>query len=282
MRKTYYIFAPIVLLIAFVASYVGGCWTTTPPPPTAKQLASLRDAYLNIPPADNGDLRFAVWGDVRDGRETMEKIIDEVEKDGGYAFTVCSGDMVPDASESNYELFARCALLNWRKTPIVFVPGNHDVNGEDTARDSFYRKYFGATHYSFAVGKTLFVTIDNATEDVFSDQYQWTENLLKTERAKYENLIVFMHMPPFDSRDVVKPHAMDREQGEKLFSLLKEYHTTAIFCGHIHAYEAWNREDIPVWVSGGGGAELMPGERYHYLEVAMHDGKLSVTVHLIK
>jgi len=281
MRKIF-ILAPIVLAVAFAASYFAGLWT---PAPTAARIASLRDAYLRIAPTDKADLRFAVFGDVRDGRVIAEKIIAEVEKDGGYSFAVCDGDMASEPTENAYDAFVKAALSNWRKTPLVFVPGNHDVWKKGGDRNALYNKYFGATHYSFAVGKTLFVTIDNATKDVFQQEYQWTENLLKTERAKHDNLVVFMHFPPFDLRSGVEWHAMDKEQGEKLFALLKEYKATAIFCSHIHAYEEWNKDGIPVYVSGGGGADLAedrPDAYFHYLEVVMHDGKFIVTVHRIK
>jgi Icc-related predicted phosphoesterase len=145
-----------------------------------------------------------------------------------------------------------------------------------------YRKYFGATHYKFSIGKTLFVSMDNATDGVFEDEYKWVEGVLKAERDKYRDLIVFMHIPPYDMRGGDQWHAMPAEKGRKLLALLKEYRTTAIFAGHIHGYEAWNKDDIPLWVSGGAGAELVEGGFYNYLEVTIRDGKLDVKMHQVK
>jgi Icc-related predicted phosphoesterase len=283
MRKIL-IWSFIAILAAFAGTYIAGCWTTAPPPPPARQ-ASLQDAYLQINPAHEGDLRFAVYGDVRHGRSVMEKIVGEIEKDGNYYFVACTGDMVPETSEGNYESFSKSVLLNWRKTPMIFVPGNHDVHDDNGARATLYRKFLGATHYSFAVGDTLFVTIDNADSDVYDSEYQWLEDTLKAQRAQYAHLMVFMHIPPFDLRTGDEhEHCMEPEKGDKLFALLKQYKTTALFCGHIHAYEEWNKDGMPVYVTGGGGADLSgsgPDAFNHYLEVVIHGGRVSVTVHRI-
>jgi predicted phosphodiesterase len=225
------------------------------------------------------ETRFAVFGDVFDGDDVMEQIIEMVEKDSGYDFTICLGDMATHATEPDYESFSRRALLKYRKTPLIFVPGNHDM-GEGAARTALYQKHLGATHYSFALSKTLFVAIDNATSGAFDGQYKWLETTLKSERAKYDTLIVFMHMPPLDLRGGLMWHAMPRENGDKLLALLKEYNTAAIFCGHIHAYEEWKENGIPTYVTGGGGADLVdPNAKFHFLEVVIRDGEVSVTMH---
>jgi predicted phosphodiesterase len=270
--------APVILFAAFLATYIAGCWTPAPPAP--RQPVSLRDQCLNIDPAPQKlETRFAVFGDVKEGSQVMEKIVAEVETDGNYDFAACTGDMVTGATESYYEVFSQCALLNLRKTPLIFIPGNHDV-GSEAARTTLYEKHFGAPFYKFSIGKTLFVIIDNATSGAFDGQYKWLETTLKSERAKYDTLIVFMHMPPLDLRGGLMWHAMPRENGDKLLALLKEYNTAAIFCGHIHAYEEWKENGIPTYVTGGGGADLVdPNAKFHFLEVVIRDGKVSVTVH---
>jgi len=272
--------ATVMLFAAFLATYVAGCWTTAPPPPaTVTELQDLRDAYLHVPSAEKSETRFAVFGDAKHGRSVMEKIISEIEEDGHYDFAACAGDMVSSATESDYETFSQCVLRNWKKTPLIFVPGNHDVGNNGAGRTALYEKYFGAPFYKFAIGQTLFVTIDNATSDVFDGQYKWLETTLKSERAKYDTLIVFMHMPPLDLRGGLMWHAMPRENGDKLLALLKEYNTAAIFCGHIHAYEEWKENGIPTYVTGGGGADLVdPNAKFHFLEVVIRDGEVSVTV----
>jgi Icc-related predicted phosphoesterase len=265
------------VLLAGCGAHKQSASTSIPPAPPANPLQS---AYLRInPPLNKDETRFAVFGDVREGRKVMEKIVADIEKDGHYDFAACSGDMVSMASDSEYDVFKQAVLLNLKKTPLIFTPGNHDVQGEGDARGALYQKYFGAMRYKFAIGKTLFVSIDNATEEVFTEQYNWLESVLKAERAKYDTLIVFMHMPPYDMRGGDQWHAMPPKQGEKLLSLLKQYRTTAVFCGHIHAYYAWDKDGVPIYVTGGAGAELVKGGQHHYLEVAVKDGKLNVTVH---
>jgi Icc-related predicted phosphoesterase len=280
MRKRLLIFSPVVLVGVLLGTYFAGLWRLTPTPTSPEQLARLKDQYLKIHPADGKtDTRFAMFADVHHGYGLVENIVAEIEKDGNYDFMTCAGDMVSKCRGADYDLFAKSILRNQRKTPQIFVPGNHDA-GKVKDRD-LYNKFFGATHYKFSVGKNLFVSIDNATDEVFNDEYAWLESVLKAERDKYDNLIVFMHVPPVDMRAGAEWHAMPQEDGDKLLGLLKQYHATAIFCGHIHAYEEWKKDGVPIYVSGGSGGRLADGGYHHYLEVLIHDGKVTVTIHRI-
>jgi len=282
-RKTILIAASTVVAAIVIGALV---FAASPSRHDPAEFKVLRDAHTRVDAtAGKDEVRFAVYGDVENTRLALREILREVRKDGKYDFTLCAGDIVSGASDDHYESFCNELLDRNTGTPMLFAVGNEDEAGATTpVRSALYEKYFGATHYSFAAANTLFVTLDNAAHGkIASEEVAWLENLLKSERSKYKALIVFMHKPPYDNRGAGMHHAMGREQGERLLDLLKKYDVTAIFCGHIHSYYEWNRDGVPVYVSGGGGAWAPLGviPNHHFLEVKVKNGIVAVTMHRI-
>lgn len=243
----------------------------------------LRDQWKNIKhPPGNTDVRFAVFGDIHKGYDVLEKIISEVEKDGKYEFMMCVGDTVNERTDEEMNRVVKSFLANLKKTPLCFIPGNHDVSTDDDTTRAFYEAYYGTTHYSFAVGNTLFVEMDNATDAVFPEEYEWLDNLLKSERDKHENLIVFMHKPPrYVNYRGQTVYPMGEGNYMKLMPLLKKYRATAIFCGHWHDYSAYDIDGVQTYMVQRVGGKYFVRAEYSYLEVNIHDGKAAVTVHEI-
>jgi len=60
--------------------------------------------------------------------------------------------------------------------------------------------------------------------------------------------------------------------------VLARWHVTAVFCGHIHSYLEDNVRGVPVYMSGGSGADLVESiAGYHYLVCTVDgDGRLAV------
>ena len=278
MKNKIKFIAAAVLLLGLLCSLGGLVWGV----PDAYDGSSLRDAYKRIAPGTPGEpVRFAFIGDTRNNADVMEPIIAEIENDGGYAFIMCSGDMVDHCTERGFDYFCQEALEELKTTPYIFVPGNHDYHIGQPDEGALYRKYFGEPYYSFEIGDTLFVALDNATEFIGDEQYRWLEDVLQKRRAACKNLIALMHEPPVDLRGGGAWHAMDEQDGRKLFDLLVRYKVTTIYCSHIHDYYEWNHEGVPIYVSGGGGARQSRNRppTYHYLEVVVApDGKVDTTL----
>jgi 3',5'-cyclic AMP phosphodiesterase CpdA len=241
------------------------------------ELFNARTHISSDPPHD---VRFAVYGDVQGGYTTFDSIVNEIEKDGGIDFVMCAGDMVANPVEDEYETFCSRLVSHKPKTPCIFMAGNHD---ETKSEDALFRIYFGDPYYSFAVGKTLFVALNNGEDAYLPEQYEWLEGLLKSERAKYDSLVLFMHKPPVVPASArAKGKLMKPEDLDRLYAILKDYNPTAIFSGHIHMYSQMNWNGIPVYICGGGGGNLEMGAKHHWLEVTVRDGAVSVTMHPIK
>jgi len=275
--------AALAVLLGLAAGCPKGGRNDTPARP---DFAKVRNAYKGIAARpDAAETRFAVFGDIKDGPEIMEKIVQAVEKDGKYDFLMCVGDMVSGATDERYTAFCRALLRNVRETPFIFVPGNHDESEDSTESNpaQLYEKYLGDTRYSFSVGKTLFVCLDNASGHL-PGQFPWLEKLLKDKRDKYDALIVFMHMPPVDTTMKYSGYSMSQTNSEHLMRILKEYRATQVFCGHIHTRFEFNWQGVPIYITGGGGAGLSGGHhpQFHYLEVAVRGEKIQVAVHPVE
>jgi 3',5'-cyclic AMP phosphodiesterase CpdA len=272
--------AVVVLALIALLSFAGFIWSTQSGPAESV----LTNAFQRIQvKAEKGPVRIAVFGDVRSNAAVLEEIIKGIEDDGKYDFAICTGDMVKNPTEADYRLFCDESLEELRETPLLFVPGNHDVDTDVSHPTAMYEKYFGEPYYSFSMGGALFVVIDNTVIPMDEKQYSWLKNLLATERSKYGALVVFMHSPPIDLRGGGAWHAMDKAEGAALLELLKQYNTSAIFCSHIHSFYEWEWNGIPIWVSGGGGASQDEDKPplYHYLEVSVSGDKVTATLHAV-
>ncbi len=266
------------MLVGFVFCVAGVVWGSL----EGCDSSLLRDAYKRIPSGQHDQqARFAFFGDTRNNAGIMEAIISEIENDGGYDFMMCSGDMVDHCTECGFEYFCQESMEELKDTPYIFIPGNHDYNVGQPDEGALYRRYFGEPYYSFDIGNTLFLALDNANKFIGEKQYQWMEDVLQKRRSDFTNLIVFMHGPPVDLRGGGAWHAMDKQDGRKLFDLLVKYNVTTIYCSHIHDYYEWEYEGVPIYVSGGAGARQSRNRppTYHYLEVVVaKDGKIMTTL----
>jgi hypothetical protein len=97
---------------------------------------------------------------------------------------------------------------------------------------------------------------------------------------------VFLHTPLFDPRGGDKHHCLAEAAGRRLAALLRQYHVTHIFAGHIHSYFSGNWDSVPYTITGGAGAPLYGTDPehffYHYLKVTLQGGKVHVKVQRIK
>jgi hypothetical protein len=182
--------------------------------------------------------------------------------------------------------------------PYFFAVGNHDVGNNppgDPGRavglhnaltamskllppEGSPRRLAGYPTYAFGYGNTFVIALDS---DIASDpvQLSWiTDQLEHLDRARYHNVVVFFHHPPYSSG----PHggasgqpvpgtgvkAPDRPEAQTVavrslyMPLFRKHHVRLIVTGHDHLFDHWveRYEDNGVAyrmdsiVTGGGGA----------------------------
>ncbi|PLV60109.1 metallophosphoesterase [Thermotoga sp. KOL6] len=234
----------------------------------------------NVEKEQLGDeFTFIVFGDNKNSVSTFSKLIDAVNKEKAIAFGVNTGDMVFDGSMFKWQLYLK--QLKRFKIPVFHVPGNHDL----ADHPENYMKIFGPLYYSFQTGNSYFIVVNNANEDIDAYQLEWLKNELgKSQSWRYR--FVFMHVPIFDPRVKKQPgHSMKNlKKAQDLLSLLKKYHVTRVFAGHIHGYFEGEWDGVPYTITGGAGAELfgIDPEHYFYHFIKVHVTPENVSYEIIK
>ena len=237
-----------------------------------------------LPPAGEvlqgeAPFRFAMIGDSRGNTCVFEAILERIAADD-VSFVLHGGDIVQSYSRAQFQWVLHELAEEELGVPMCFVPGNHDIDdGADEARRyRFYTASFGPRRYWFSYADSLFVAFDNATERCTEEDLAWLDRTLGRLRDDYKSCFVFMHLPPRDPRPGHN-HALQPDTGaDELIQLLAEHDVTAVLASHIHSYAEDEVAGIPVFITGGGGAELEePDDRHHYLLCTVgDDGALSV------
>ncbi|UOD35379.1 metallophosphoesterase [Deferribacteraceae bacterium V6Fe1] len=241
-----------------------------------KSLQEINDRYKG------GEFSFAVLGDNKNS-SIFNYVIEKINKDERLLFTIIGGDLVMYPTKETYQAF----LNQWKniQIPTLVLPGNHDVAFEN---HYFYHTIFGKFYYSFTLGNSKFIMLDNSNERNISDeQLFWLEEQLKnSQNLKYR--FIFMHVPLWDPRDfngggIKFAHALsDPDFARKLEDLFIKYNVTILFESHIHGYYAYTKRGLKHIITGGAGAELKgtdPGSNfYHYVKVNVNDKDINTEV----
>lgn len=266
----------VVFAVCAVLAAACSLWLFT----TGENIAAL------LPPAGEvieggSPFSFAVVGDNRDNMSVFEEILGRI-KGEDVDFILHTGDIVKRANERQFNWVLHEIGEEKLGVPIYAVPGNHDIDedAEDMhLRYRFYGRAFGQRRYWFSYANVLFVAFDNAMERSGPDDLKWLDDTLARHRDEHDLCFVYMHVPTRDPRPGHN-HAME-EGADGLVDVLKKHRVSAVFAGHIHGYLEDDLGDLPVYVTGGAGADLYEdaGGRYNYVlcEVG-RDGSFKVNV----
>ena len=254
--------------------------------------------------ADSG--RYIVMGDKRDGYDTFDAIIAQINALDPI-FVIDNGDLVFSGKPNQYRLFDQSAA-NISAT-LCLTLGNHDIrqNGR-----SLYTKLYGPAYYSFDFGDNHFVFLDSSPgwtqkQAISDEQYAWLERDL--QKAQGKNIYVVTHIPPTDPRAGVTPNELpaymdqlkndqgaienlldryeanenidhgfqDRQEAARFENLMTEYHVNTVYLSHIHSYFDFTKNNVRYIISGGAGAELLTeNSYYHFLIAKLGDPTITI------
>ena len=161
--------------------------------------------------------------------------------------------------------------------PFCAVPGNHDETDAGVNPYLLYERAFGPRRYWFSYGDTLFVGLGSYGSTCRDEDLEWLDKTLARYRSGYRDCIVFTHVPPRDPR-AGGQHALPEPLGDAMMNALKKHGVTALFAGHIHSYLEDQIDGIPIYITGGAGADRdEPMGPFHYLLCTVGaDGRLEV------
>jgi hypothetical protein len=211
-------------------------------------------SFRTAPPAGAASFTFAAFGDTRSGHDAHRRIADAVL--GTLPdFALHTGDLVGYGSRaSEWDRFFEIERGLMANVPLFPSPGNHEQNAA---------RYFEAfvlpgneRWYTFEWGNARFVSLQIDAIVPFgkqSEQVQWLEATLAANTQPW--LIVWFHLPPFDSYDKTD---LSRAVRTNLLPLFERYRVDLVLSGHSHNYQRSNVNGITYLVTAGGGAELNP------------------------
>ena len=227
---------------------------------------------------DSSDFSFAVLGDNKNSHTIFPVLLRKVDQDHDIKFALDLGDLVFDGEIEKYRYFIKQVENNTTK-PFLTAIGNHELS--EKGRGLYY-DLFGPFYYSFQLGQTYFIVLDDADEkglDIW--QQGWLERELEQAQG-YTSRFVFMHVPLFDPRGGEHHHCLPEKEARSLLSLFEKYHVSHIFTGHIHGYYRGQWEGIPFTITGGAGAELVGKEPkhdfFHYIKVSIKGNLVNTAV----
>jgi len=227
---------------------------------------------------DPNNFCFAVFGDNKNSYTTFNKLLRRVNRDHDIAFAIDVGDLVYDGEKEKYLYFFDQVTDNLH-LPFLTAIGNHELR--EKGRDLYY-DMLGPFYYSFHIGRTYFIVLDDANE-VGLDEWQkiWLEKELQKAQG-YTNRLVFLHVPLFDPRGGIYHHCLPEKSAKPLLAIFQKYHVSHIFASHIHAYFSGQWEGIPYTITGGAGGELVGTDPqhyfYHYLKVKIQGDQMKIAI----
>ena len=215
-------------------------------------------------------------GDSRGNSIVFEEILASIKREG-VGLIIHTGGIVKRCTEQQYEWVLHEPDEEHLPVPFCAVPGNHHVTEASANRCLLYGRAFGPRRYWFSHGETLFVALGCCDEECRPEDLEWLDRTLGRHRSSYTDCCVFTHFPPYDPR---RRGGRPRpgSAGEKMMKVLQKHNVTALFAGHIHAYLEGDVDGIPLYITGGAGADPdEPVGPFHYLLCTVEpSGKLEV------
>ena len=154
------------------------------------------------------------------------------------------GDNVGDDLSLNPDLRSLYRNMNG---PVRALPGNHDMDydaADDSHATDTYRQDFGATHYSYNVGDTHFIALDNIEykganpdgsknsylEKVGEEQLTWLKNDL-AQVDENAQVVVYSHAPIVNYKELITDDAA------AFYDAVSSHPNLVTVGGHTHTLE---------------------------------------------
>jgi hypothetical protein len=234
-----------------------------------------------------GEFEFVVMGDTRPRMQSEDfgifrGIIDKVNE-AKPALVVNVGDLIYGygmRKKPQWDKYQE--VVKAFQVPYYQLPGNHDTFSRSARRE--YARRFGKFYYSFDYAGCHFVLLDTCEDTrwgyIGSKQFDWLKTDLATNTCR--PVFVFTHFPLWE-QERIKPAYFEFWQ-QSLHPLFRRSGVSAVFGGHYHCYgPSLEMDGIRYFITGGGGAELLPdyrksGGQHHFVKVKVSGDQLDVRV----
>jgi UDP-2,3-diacylglucosamine pyrophosphatase LpxH len=217
-------------------------------------------AWLQIVTAqDQASFRFAILGD-RTGEAqpgVYEQVWREIAPENP-AFAISAGDTIQGLNDAATETEwgkVEQILKPYRRIPIYFTPGNHDI--WSPASERAFRKHVGhPPRHSFDYGQAHFTILDNSRSDELSpENLTFLENDLRTHQSQPVKFIL-SHRPSWLINVAL------RSPNFRLHRLARQYHVQYVIAGHVHQMLRFELEGITYLSMASSGGHLRASQDY--------------------
>ena len=225
------------------------------------------------------EFTFDVFGDNRGSTTIFENLVGKVNADK-VLFSIDNGDLVDGGSVAHYRMFV--GQIAPATSPLLTSVGNHDDGSGE-----LYRTIFGKAYYTFAIGNSYFIVLDDSNErNIDSAQLAWLKERL-AESQSYRFRFVFLHVPLFDPSAGSKgtDHSLeDPAFAGMLNDLFDQYQVTLLLTSHIHGYYSGKWGSTPYVITGGAGAPLQGSDPAHFFNhyIRVHVSEQGETFKVVK
>jgi len=222
-------------------------------------LAAIGGEVTTAPPlGDSRPLLLAVFGDEQaspnndsvSSRSIIQAVLAESPD-----LVIGTGDLVGEGgSEADWRELSKTHGPLWSQLLYLPALGNHELIGDSDAR--FFRKLLpqaATRYYSTRFGFVQLIFLDG-NRPGSREQTRFLETELNKSESDptVRTKLVVLHQPPLS----MGLHCGTSSSMKEWMSLFERYHVDAVLAGHDHAYERLERNGVPYFVSGGGGAKL--------------------------
>jgi predicted phosphodiesterase len=233
------------------------------PDASSAQMSGDAEEWLrsNGVPTQDGSFRtlggqpftFIVYGDTQEQypwftqMDRHKLVADYIAQEKDVSFVVHVGDFTYDADDADgWDMFFKAAQKMLANVTIYPVMGNHEHNSP------VYSEIFGMPqHYQFRSGEARFLVLDTNSWADLEAQRRWLQDAFSSA-SKWD--FVFYHHPSYssDARNY-GGWELSRTHWEDIFV---EAGVSAVFSGHVHAYERYLVRGLNYFVVGTGGGTL--------------------------
>ena len=226
---------------------ITGHFKTPPAAPRAGEPASAPLQYT-----------FVVYGDTRSRHDVHAQVMAAVEKTNP-DFIVHTGDLVNTGTDTQlWPIFFNIEKAVLSKAAFYPSLGNHEKNDNQyfeflDAKEPYYSFNWGNAHFSILNSDIdSFAPGAEGRDRYWREQVNWLEqDLQKSQNADFR--FVVAHHPPFTA---VSYRQGDNPHITALVPMMEKYKVTAMFDGHDHNYQHFEKKGVQYITTGGGGAPL--------------------------
>jgi predicted phosphodiesterase len=227
----------------------------------------------------SSDFRFAIIGDRTGGAQpgVYEQVWREV--DAWHPDLVINvGDTIQGGDDQSAERewkALRPLFDTYRRYPLYFTPGNHDIWSE-ASRRLYERETRRPAHYGFDYGDAHFTVLDNSQSDSLppSETGFLAADLAQAQARPLK--FIFFHRPSW-----LAPVMLGSDF--PLGRLAAQYQVQYVVSGHAHRFARFERAGTTYLLVGSSGGHLRgtsfeDGWFFHHVRVTVAGGKVETVI----